>query len=63
MPIFDTTIKHILLRQWLIMMGVMAAALFVVGHQGLVELLLGYECLPVRACLCNCLQPGKLDLE
>ena len=43
MPIVDTATKHRLLLQWLILIAVMAFVLFVVWHQGLIELLLGYD--------------------
>ena len=43
MPTVDTTTKHRLLLQWMILVGVMGFVLFVVWHQGLIELLLGYD--------------------
>ena len=43
MPTYDTATRHRLLLQWLILVGVMAFVLFVVWHQGLIELLLGYD--------------------
>jgi len=39
---YDTG-KHRLLLRWLILVGVMGFVLFVVWHQGLIELLLGYD--------------------
>ena len=39
----DDSVRHRLLLQWLILVGVMDFVLFVVWHQGLIALLLGYD--------------------
>ena len=39
----ETNTRHRLLLQWLILVGVMGVVLFVLWHQGLIDLLLGYD--------------------
>ena len=40
---YDDSVRRRLLLQWFILVGVMAFVLFVVWHQGLIALLLGYD--------------------